>query len=411
VAVRAAAPDEPGLWRDERGELHLRVEVFHAPGCPHCREALRFLAALEREWSWLEVRRRDVTADPEARARYAAVAARAGGEARYVPGIAFCDELVVGFDDAARAGARLRTALLACRARAAGAAPVVPGAEPQPPLRIPGLGPVDPASLALPVTTIVLAALDAANPCAFFVLLVLLSVLAHARSRARIAIVGGVFVLFSGLFYFAFMAAWLNAFVLLGELRAVTRTAGAVACLLGLANAWAFLAPGRRAALAIPERAKPSLFRRMRRLVEAARWPSWLAGAVVLAAAANSYELLCTAGFPMVFTRILTLHALPPLHRYGYLALYNVVYVLPLAAVVLAFALTLGSRKLREEEGQALKLLSGLMMLGLGVALWVDPARLERPFAAVALLGAALATTALAVALRRARGLSRASRP
>jgi hypothetical protein len=35
-----------------------------------------------------------------------------------------------------------------------------------------------------------------------------------------------------------------------------------------------------------------------------------LIGTLVLALAANSYELLCTAGFPMVYTRALTLHDL-----------------------------------------------------------------------------------------------------
>ena len=33
-------------------------------------------------------------------------------------------------------------------------------------------------------------------------------------------------------------------------------------------------------------------------------------GTVTLALAANSYELLCTAGFPMVYTWVLTLNAL-----------------------------------------------------------------------------------------------------
>jgi hypothetical protein len=36
------------------------------------------------------------------------------------------------------------------------------------------------------------------QPCAFFVLLFLLSLLVHAKSRTRMAIVGGTFVLFSG---------------------------------------------------------------------------------------------------------------------------------------------------------------------------------------------------------------------
>jgi hypothetical protein len=43
--------------------------------------------------------------------------------------------------------------------------------------------------------------------------------------------------------------------------------------------------------------------------VGAEKLPSLLTGTIVLAIVANSYELLCTAGFPMVYTRALTLHS------------------------------------------------------------------------------------------------------
>jgi len=47
----------------------------------------------------------------------------------------------------------------------------------------------------------------------------------------------------------------------------------------------------------------------------------------------------CSAppGFPMVFTRTLTLQQLPASAYYGYLALYNLIYVLsPLATWLIA---------------------------------------------------------------------------
>jgi MFS-type transporter involved in bile tolerance (Atg22 family) len=145
----------------------------------------------------------------------------------------------------------------------------------------------------------------------------------------------------------------------------------------------------------------------MRRLVAADRLPSMIAGTIVLAAAANSYELLCTAGFPLVFTRVLTLHELSAAERYLYLTLYNAIYVLPLATVVVVFGVTLGSRKLSEAEGRALKLLSGLMLLGLGVVLVVAPALLQQPWVAVGLLASALAATGALVAGERLKRRSR----
>ena len=85
------------------------------------------------------------------------------------------------------------------------------------------------------------------------------------------------------------------------------------------------------------------------------------------------------------------LEELPAAAYYGYLVAYNVIYVVPLAAIVVAFALTLGRRKLTEREGRALKLLSGTLMLGLGAVLVGAPSWLDSVVTAVALVALARA--------------------
>jgi hypothetical protein len=142
----------------------------------------------------------------------------------------------------------------------------------------------------------------------------------------------------------------------------------------------------------------------MRAVVNAESWPTMLLGAVILAIVANSYELLCTAGFPMVYTRVLTLSDLSQSEYYLYLGFYNLIYVIPLAIIVLVFALALGSRKLSERGGRILKLVSGLMMLGLGLLLVFAPALLNRMGVAVVLLVLAIGTAAIIVIAGQIRG-------
>jgi hypothetical protein len=75
---------------------------------------------------------------------------------------------------------------------------------------------------------------------------------------------------------------------------------------------------------------------------------------------------------------------------------------------VVAFVVTLGARKLSVEEGRRLKLLSGLMMLGLGLVLLLAPDWLNHPLTALALIaGAVLATALIAISGRLARLLRR----
>ena len=130
-----------------------------------------------------------------------------------------------------------------------------------------------------------------------------------------------------------------------------------------------------------------------------------VAATVFLAIAANFYELLCTAGFPMVYTRLLTLSELPPAGYYLYLALYNLIYVVPLVLIVLVFVRTLGARKLTEREGRLLKLLSGAMMLELGALLLVAPEWLNNLAVALGLLGVAVVITWTAAWMTREKTL------
>jgi hypothetical protein len=124
------------------------------------------------------------------------------------------------------------------------------------------------------------------------------------------------------------------------------------------------------------------------------------AATAFLAIAANFYELLCTAGFPMVYTRLLTLADLSPAGRYGYLATYNLIYVLPLAAIVAVFAGSLGARKLSEREGRLLKLMSGVMMLELGALLLLAPERVSQVGIAFGLMAVAVGVTFMAAKFR-----------
>lgn len=242
---------------------------------------------------------------------------------------------------------------------------------------IPFIGKLDASEMSLPIMTLVIAGLDSFNPCAFFVLFSLLGLLVYAQSRKKMFFIGGIFVFFSGFIYFLFMSAWLNFFLITGQVAAITKIAGAVSLGIAGINIKDFFAFKKGVSLTIPDSAKPKIFDRMRRLLKSTSLLSIAAGTAVLAIAANSYELLCTAGFPMVFTRILTLNDLSTPLYYLYLILYNVVYVIPLLIIVTVFTITLGKRKLSEWQGRVLKLASGTMMLGLGGVLFLNPALLN----------------------------------
>lgn len=374
------------------GETQVHLYFFWSPACPHCQEARPAIEQMARENPWLVLHSADIVNQREQLQRYREMAAALGEEARSVPGFFLCNRMFVGWDSVEGMGQTLLQSAVRCRddgvATSSQAEPALPG----------GMRAED---YSLPLFTLIIAGLDAFNPCAFFVLLFLLSLLVNARSRQRMLLVGGTFVLVSGALYFVFMAAWLNLFLMVGTQGWINLVAGMLATTIGLLAIKDFLFALRGPSLSIPASSKPRLYSRVRDLISVESLPMLLLGTVTLAVAANSYELLCTAGFPMVYTRVLTMRQLGDTEYYLYLLLYNVIYVIPLLLIVVIFVITLGGRKLSLDEGRLLKLLSGTMMLGLGIVLLSNPELLNNLWSGAALLAVALSVTLLARARLR----------
>jgi thiol-disulfide isomerase/thioredoxin len=298
---------------------------FWGEGCPHCAAAKPFLERLRDRYPRLEVRSYEVFSSEENLRMLKEMAQRHGTEARGVPMMFVGGRSFSGFSEETAKAVEAEVEGSMGRPGQSGNLPVA-----QDRVSLPFLGSVEAGRLSLPALTVVIALLDSFNPCAFFVLFFLLSLLIHAHSRQRMFLVGGIFVFFSAAVYFFYMAAWLNFFILFGGTRVVTLVAGAVALVIAVINIKDFFFFERGVSLVIPEQAKPRLFERMRNLIHAGSLPGMLAATVILAVAANSYEVLCTAGFPMVYTRALTLHQLPLAAYYLYLLFYNIIYVIPL---------------------------------------------------------------------------------
>lgn len=240
-------------------------------------------------------------------------------------------------------------------------------------ITLPLLGRLRVRDMGLPLFTIAVGLIDGFNPCAMWVLLFLLSILVNLQDRLRIIAVAGTFVLVSGIAYFAFMAAWLNVFLLIGFLRPIQIGLGVLAVCVGAIHVKDFFAFKQGISLSIPESAKPGLYQRMRNIVTAKNLTGALVGAFVLAVMVNVVELLCTAGLPALYTQVLTLQQLPTWQNYAYLFLYNLAYMLDDGLMVFAVVWTLGKHKLQEREGRVLKLISGLVILILGLLMLFRP--------------------------------------
>ena len=339
------------------------LTVYVREGCPHCRDAEAFLDDLQHRQPGLVVRVRDVSRSSEARLDFETLNRKRHILQPGVPTFSFCGEVLVGFDSAQSTGVLIERVLTGQQRNLRDSVIV----------EVPVLGEISPGRLGLPLFTVAIGLVDGFNPCAMWVLLFLLSLLVHVESRARILLVAGTFVLVSGAIYFTFMAAWLNLYLLIGFSRGLQLTLGLLAVFIGVVHIKDFFRFRRGLSLGIPEGIKPTLYQRARRVVRAENLAAALLGITAIAILVNFVELLCTAGLPALYTQVLTYYPLDTGTYYAYLLLYNLAYVLDDAVMVTIAVITLGQYKLQERGGRWLKLLSGAVIVCLGVLLVLAP--------------------------------------
>jgi glutaredoxin len=370
------------------------IEVFVRPGCPYCVKAKAFLSALGREQPELRIVVHDIHEEPGALLRLKAIAQQHNIPVVRVPAFYVRGQLILGYSDDLTTGRLIRNALAqsqvgpssqesrpavgSCAAEDStsceATAPVPEAAGAPESVDVPWWGQrIALEQVGLPLFTVAMGLLDGLNPCSMWVLILMISLLAPMGSRRRMLAIAGVFVAVEGIAYFIFMAAWLNLFLLIGLSRVSELLIAAIALVAGAINLKDFWAYGWGVSLSIPTAAKPGLYARMRRILQANNVPAAMVGAVVLAILVQMVEFMCTSGFPALFTRILTLRQLRGLSYYGYLLLYNLAYMLDDIIVLSIGIITLSQRRLQEQEGRWLKLISGLVMVMLGVYLALLP--------------------------------------
>ncbi|WP_157679266.1 glutaredoxin family protein [Methylovulum psychrotolerans] len=358
------------------------IEVFVKEGCPHCAKAKLFLEAWQHEQPQLHLLIRDIADDPTALERLEAIAKSQQTAAR-VPAFYLRQHLLVGYADETSTGKLLKAELAqqsavttptdnsgSCEAADMLSCTAPPLAKDDFELNVLGRH-ITLAQVGLPLFTVTMGLLDGFNPCSMWVLILMISLLTPMHDRRRMLAVAGTFVAVEGIAYFVFMAAWLNLFLLIGLSRLSEIVIAAIAILAGGINLKDFWAFGRGPSLSIPASAKPGIYARIRGILQAENLLAAIVGAVVLAVLVQVVEFLCTSGFPMLYTRILTLHQTGSLGYYSYLLLYNIAYMLDDIIVLGIGIITLSQRRLQEKEGRWLKLLSGLVMVGLGLYLLV----------------------------------------
>lgn len=195
-------------------------------------------------------------------------------------------------------------------------------------LKIPFFGEVDLFSLSLPTLTILVGLADGFNPCAMWVLVYLLSITITLGDKRKIWLLVGSFVLSSGILYYLFMTAWLNAFLFIGYIRILNLLIGLFALYFGTMTIHDFIKnKGQVECKLENNETRNKSMNKIKEIVNSKLSTFTIFSIVILAFVVNSIEFVCSAALPATYTYLITQAKLSMFSYYMYLLLYDIMFM------------------------------------------------------------------------------------
>ena len=333
------------------------VYYFYGTGCPHCANVKPILDDLETKYSNIHIHRLEIYHNKTNQDLFNTYCSEYDIEKRGIPFVAIDEKYFMGdkpiIDNLENEIIRLLPTGSKCPLPQY-CGEIIDGNETN-------VSPVEPEKKVTIPLILTAGLTDGINPCAFSVLIFLVTYLLSIGSKKKILAIGLSYILAVYVAYFTAGLGLLTIIQLSGLTRIIYKIAAVIALTVGLVNLKDFFWYGKWFSFKIPEISKTTI----EKYIKMATLPS----AIILGFLVSAFELPCTGGVYLAILGMLAdqstkLSAMP------YLLLYNLMFVLPL--IIILFVVYFGvspekAEKWRKSKRKWMKLISGLLMIGLGI--------------------------------------------
>jgi len=374
----------------------VRIEVFEREDCGHCRDEKEFLNQLQKERGDLIVTYHDI--GEKVHKEHFLQLTELEDIPKVTP-ITIIDAVILqGFDTAETTGKKIRALIDNAKGKtqytfeefivAGGSANVITDSgtcsiEGETLecgvqaidywVTIPFIGPVDVAKYSLPVLSLILGFVDGFNPCAMWVLVMFLTILAEVGSRRRMFEMVGLFIIAEAIMYYLILNVWMTTWDFVGMDRIITPFVGLVAVGAGSYFLWLFYKKDTACKVGSLER-KRRTTEKIKGYATAPMTIMVALGILALAFSVNIIEFACSVGIPQTFTKVLDINYLSWTGKQFYNALYILMYMVD---DLIIFGIALYSFEkiglTTHKYTRASHFIGGLIMVVLGLILLIDP--------------------------------------
>jgi thiol-disulfide isomerase/thioredoxin len=406
--------------RADDGEYPLTIYFFYGEGCPHCAQARPFLESLAKKYPGVTLKSYEVYFNEVNRDFFYQLADRYNIEVSGVPTMFYGEYYLVGYTDDYQS--MIEEAVVTCIQNGcpdygADIAPLLPNETPlttqiptetpvtqetpQPTLEIvptpfsqdstqytnpqvpyiinlPLIGEVDLSQQSLLLSTVLIAAVDSFNPCALWVLSMLLVLTIHTGSRKKVLWIGLVFLTVSAVVYALFIAGLFSVLRITSYLNWIQVILAVITLLFGIINIKDYFFFKEGPSLTISRQKQKGIIQKITAVMDASQSFWAMTGAtIILAIGVSLIEFSCTAGFPVVWTNLLTAKQVTGTTFLILLLIYMLIYQIEGIIMFLVAVFSLRAARLEEKHGRILKLVGGALMLSLSLVLLINPVLLN----------------------------------
>lgn len=345
----------------------LEINFFYSQTCPHCLAEQKFLDTIQNKYSEVKINRY-LSSDSDSKKLLADLLTKHDAQtyAGLVPITFVGEDLILGFDNVSGIGKRIEQSI----ERQLNNAKPAPETDKNK-VNLPIIGEIDLTKYSLLLQAVILGFFDGFNVCSLGALVMILGLVLILRSRPKIILFGGLYILITAVVYGVLIFLWYQLFYYLAP---VLKVMNALVGVLGIAGGVYFLKQfikSRKSDATCESNGNKIVAKHSEKIQKAFQESGgiWglIIGVLIFSAVITIVEFPCSAVIPVLFAGIMAHAKLSILAYIFYLVIYLLFYMLDEIVVFLIAVFTMNIKIASGKVMSWLSLVEAVVLFGLGI--------------------------------------------
>lgn len=238
---------------------------------------------------------------------------------------------------------------------------------------IPILGKIEAKNASIILIAIILGFIDGFNPCAMWILLLLINMCISIKDKKKMLIVCLTFIITSGIIYFLSMLG--IGFILdLTTISYIRNIIAILAIILGIYNLYTYLKTRKQTGCHVVKKEKrKTIITKINNILNNKNTLLMFGGTIILATSVSLVEMACSLGFPTIFLELLSINNIHSFLKVTYLLIYILFYLIDDIIVLFLSIKAFETKGISTKYNKYVHLIGGLIMILMGVFLIFKP--------------------------------------